>query len=40
VEEYLNKIYEWAEKNDVKFNEEKFEQMAWGEIKDVDLEEY
>ena len=38
--EDVKKIYEWAEKNVMKFNEGKFEQMAWGEIKDVDVEAY
>ena len=40
MQDDLNKIYDWAEKNVMKFNEGKFEQMAWGETKDVDVEAY
>ena len=40
MQDDLNKIYDWAEKNIMKFNEGKFEQMTWGEIKDVDVEAY
>ena len=36
----LNAIYEWAEKNRMKFNEKKFEQMAHGEVKGASIEPY
>merc|ERR1712106_621675 len=40
MQEDLNKIYKWAEKNIMKFNEKKFEQMTCGETKGVDVESY
>jgi len=40
MQDDLNKIYDWAEKNVMKFNEEKFEQMTWGKVEDVDVEAY
>jgi len=40
MQDDLNKIYDWAKKNVMKFNEGKFDQMTWGEIKDVDVEAY
>merc|ERR1712050_606645 len=36
----LNKIYEWAEKNVMKFNESKFEQMTWTKLKVLEVETY
>ena len=36
----LNKIYEWEEKNVMKFNEGKFEQMTSEKIKDIEVEVY
>ena len=36
----LRSIYDWAEKNKMKFNESKFEQMAHGYIKDITLDPY
>ena len=40
IQEDLNKIYEWEEKNVMKFNEGKFEQMTWDKIKDIEVEAY
>merc|ERR1711956_19118 len=40
MQEDLNKIYKWAEKNIMKFNEKKFEQMTCGETKGVEIESY
>ena len=40
MQDDLNRIYQWAEKNVMKFNEGKFEQMSWGKIKDIDVEAY
>ena len=40
IQEDLNKIYEWEEKNVMKFNEGKFEQMTWNWIKDIEVEAY
>jgi len=40
MQEDLNKIYMWAEKNIMKFNENKFEQMTCGETNGVDIESY
>ncbi|CAL4061723.1 unnamed protein product [Meganyctiphanes norvegica] len=40
MQEDLNKIYKWAEKNIMKFKEKKFEQMRCGETKGVDVESY
>ena len=40
MQEDLNKIYNWAEKNIMMFNEKKFEQMTCGETKGVDVESY
>merc|ERR1711913_11919 len=40
MQDDLNKIYDWAEKNVMKFNEGKFEQMTWGKVEDVDVEAY
>ena len=36
----LKVIYEWAERNKMKFNEKKFEQMAHGEVKGTLIEPY
>ena len=36
----LIRIYQWAEKNIMMFNERKFEQMTWGKIKDIEIEAY
>ena len=33
MQDDLNRIYQWAEKNVMKFNEKKFEQMTWGKNK-------
>ena len=40
IQEDLNKIYEWEEKNVMKFNERKFEQMTWDKIKYIEVEAY
>ena len=40
MQEDLNRIYQWAGKNVMKFNERKFEQMTWGKIKDIEVETY
>ena len=40
MQEDLNKIYEWEEKNVMKFNEGKFEQMTREKIKDIEVEAY
>ena len=40
MQEDLNKIYEWAERNVMKFNESKFEQMTWGKIEGIEVEAY
>ena len=40
VKEELNQINEWAEKNVMKFNESKFEQMTWGKIEGIEVEAY
>ena len=40
MQEEINKIYKWAEKNIMKFNEKKFEQMTCGKTKGVDVEPY
>ena len=39
MQEDINKIYKWAEKNIMKFNEKKFEQMTCGKTKVVDVEQ-
>merc|ERR1712090_13878 len=36
----LEALYDWAEKNKMKFNENKFEQMAHGLVKEVTIEPY
>jgi len=36
----LDTIYEWTEKNMMKFNENKFEQMAQGPLKGVTIDPY
>ena len=36
----LDAVYRWAEKNKMKFNEKKFEQMAHGPLKGVTIEPY
>ena len=36
MQEDLNEIYKWAEKNMMKFNIDKFEQITHGETKGVD----
>ena len=40
MQDYLNRIYQWAEKNIMMFNERKFEQMTWGKVKDIEVEAY
>ena len=40
MQRYLKAIYEWVEKNEVKFNDKKFEQMAHGEVKGTPKETY
>ncbi|CAL4174570.1 unnamed protein product, partial [Meganyctiphanes norvegica] len=40
MQEDLNKIYQWAERNIMKFNETKFEQMTCGETKEISIESY
>ena len=40
MQDDLNRIYQWAEKNIMMFNERKFEQMTWGKVKDIDVEAY
>ena len=36
----LEAIYEWVEKNKMKFNESKFEQMVYGTLKEVTIDPY
>ena len=36
----LDAIYRWVEKNKMKFNENKFEQMAHGPLEGVSVEPY
>ena len=36
----LDAVYRWAEKNKMKFNEKKFEQMAHGPLEEVTIELY
>ena len=36
----LEAIYEWAEKNKMKFNENKFEQMVHGTLKEITIDPY
>ncbi|CAL4245941.1 unnamed protein product, partial [Meganyctiphanes norvegica] len=36
----LNVIYDWANENLMKFNENKFEQMSHGEAKNIKIEPY
>jgi len=36
----LEAIYDWAEKNKMKFNENKFEQMAHGLVNEVTIDPY
>ena len=36
----LEAVYRWAEKNKMKFNENKFEQMAHGPLDEVTIEPY
>ncbi|CAL4068485.1 unnamed protein product [Meganyctiphanes norvegica] len=40
LQKVLNIIYDWASKNLVKFNENKFEQMSHGEAKNIKIEPY
>merc|ERR1712121_59562 len=40
MQDDLNRIYQWAERNVIKFNEKKFEQMSWGKIEDIEIEAY
>ena len=40
MQDDLNEIYKWAEKNIMKFNEAKFDQMTCGVTEDVDIEPY
>merc|ERR1711867_59397 len=40
MREDLDIVYRWAEKNKMKFNEKKFEQMAHGPLKGVTIEPY
>merc|ERR1712121_383806 len=40
MQEDLDIIYRWAEKNKIKFNEKKFEQMAHGLLKGVTIDPY
>merc|ERR1712033_157721 len=40
MQDDLNRIYQWAERNVMKFNERKFEQMSWGKIEDIEVEAY
>ena len=39
MQEDLEAIYEWAERNKMKFNE-KFEQMVHGELKEIAIDPY
>ena len=36
----LEAIYEWAEKNKMKFNENKFEQLVHGTLKEITIDPY
>ena len=40
MQDDLNRIYQWAEKNIMMFNKRKFEQMTWGKVKDIEVEAY
>ena len=40
MQDDLNRIYQWAEKNNMIFNERKFEQMTWGKVKDIEDKAY
>ena len=40
IQEDLKKICERAEKNVMKFNKGKFEQMTWEKIKDIEVEAF
>merc|ERR1712121_148207 len=40
MQEDLDIVYRWAEKNKMKFSEKKFEQMAHGPLKGVTVETY
>ena len=40
MQEDLDTIYEWAIKNKMVFNEEKFEQMIFGHTKDTPIMQY
>jgi len=40
MQEDLETIYEWSNKNKMKFNENKFEQMAHGPLKEVPIDSY
>ena len=35
MQDDLNRIYQWAEENVMKFNERKFKQLTWGKMKDI-----
>ena len=40
MQEDLNSIYKWAEENAMKFNEDKFEQLSYGDTNVVKIEPY
>ena len=40
LQDDLNKIYKWAEDNLMVFNENKFEQLSYGETKNIDAAKY
>merc|ERR1712090_112475 len=40
MQKYLEAIYDWAEKSKMKFNENKFEQMAHGLVNEVTIDPY
>ena len=40
LQEDLNIIYKWAEENLMYFNDEKFEQLTYGETKNIEIESY
>ena len=40
LQDDLNKIYKWAEDNLMLFNEKKFEQLTYGETKNIEVENY
>ena len=40
LQDDLNRIYKWADDNLMKFNESKFEQLTYGDTKNIEIEMY